>query len=274
MNRKRTTALLVAFATVFSLLVVLGRTPAISSLYAKEQSDNLEVRLSPTKKSFIQGEVVGISVEVTNRGESDVQVLGADAQSGYLRLFVAGEDQKFKEYSHSAWGRKTTRGRIIKPGQTIKSDATLLWNFSPVGRFASTKDFEGNQIMTDLAFEEPGIYFIKSVLIVPKGENDSQRIESAPVQIIVDAPVGNDLEVWKEVKKNPEIAYFIQENELRTTKEGDRQKQLTEIERVVAANPNSFLARQLGQSLEKFRASEAKRKGYMQKVKKQQSLRN
>lgn len=254
------------------MLLILGYDEEKSAASGDLGQTNITVRIGSSKPSYIQGEVVALDVVVTNDGQSDVILRGADVESGFLKVFVSGEDQKFKQYSHSAWVHGRREGIFIKSGQSIKSQANLLWSFSPRGRVADLSRVKDSLIITDLAFPEAGVYFLKAELIIP-GELQT-RIESNPVQIVISAPVGDDLRVWNELKKNPEIAYFLQEGQVRAAKVEEREKQLNEVERIVRENPNSSLTQQLEGSLQKFRESEAKRKQFLEKLKKQQSLQN
>lgn len=243
----------------------------VGSASSAQEQRGLKVKISPLKSSYTQGEVVTLDVEVANNHSSDIFVKGADAESGYLKILIASADQKFKQYSHSGWiqGHK---GKAMKPGETVKSQATLLWNFSPVHRFVNTARFQEDYIMTDLAFPESGVYFIKAVLIVP-GESQT-RIESSPVQIVINPPLGEDLTVWNKVKDNAELAYFIQEGEIRSPKSEEQEKFIKEVEQITVNNPNSFLANQIRNSLVKFRESEAKRKEFMENLKQRQKPSN
>ena len=271
MKRRKTVLVLTAVIGLCSLVLLLGISGAKTFGSANLDEQNLGVRISPLKNSYVQGEVVALDVEISNNGQSDVFLKGSNVESGFVKIFIAGEDQKFKQYSHSAWIRDR-RGDFIKPGQTIKSQATLLWNFKPqvshLNEDAARNASEG-LILTDYAFNKPGTYVVKAVLIIP-GETQI-RIESEPVQIVIEAPTGEDLKVWNLIKDNGEIAYFIQEGAVRSPKPEEQEKVQKEIEQLTSSYPNGLLASQIRQSLDKFRVSDAKRKEFMEKRKKQKS---
>lgn len=270
MYKKRTIIFIAVLITLGLLALVLERARVTATLQLGPQTRDIKVNLSPSKASLVQGEVMVLNAEITNNGDADVALAGVSAESGYLKLFVAGEDQKFREYSKPRVGVKAS-GTTIKPGQTIKSQATLLWNASPAKRFVNPKEFEQSHIMTDLVFPEPGIYFVKAVLGVPRVDGPL-TFESEPIQVVINEATGDDRPVWEKIKTNPDIAYFIQQESPLTANPDERAKLLDEVEQIAGNSQNSYLARQAKQSLERFRENEVKRKEWMEKLKKQQSL--
>lgn len=98
---------------------------------------------------------------------------------------------------------------------------------------------------------------VKAVLIVP-GEVES-RVESEAIEVNLDVPSGNDLAVWKAMKQNSEIAFFIQNGSFTTTDKQSREDLLAQIRQLVQNNPNSHVARTLQDNLEKYRLAEEKR---------------
>lgn len=256
MKRKKRIIVLVALFTLNFLVIAVGSGEVESITWRHQDDPTLRVKVSPSKSDYIQGEVVTFDIEIANNGKSDVFLRGWDVRSGFVRIFVSREDQNFREYTHPAWIRGRKGGKYLKPGENAKSQGAIHWNFSPNRRFVSPGSFEKEYIMTDLAFPEPGIYLIKAVLIIP-GETQT-KIESVPVQIVINEPVGEDVRVWKKIEENSELAYFIQDGSPRSPKEEEREKLVKEVEQIVASNPNSFLASQMRVSLEKYRENEAK----------------
>lgn len=271
MKKKQTIVVLTVFLAIGSLLLVLGKDEAKTAVSSRLEPPNIIVRIDSTKQSYIQGEAVALNLEIVNNGHSEVFLKGWDVRSGLLRILVASEDQKFKQYAHSRWNREKP-GRFIKPGETIKSQASLLWNFSPVGRVADLSRVKDDVILSDLAFPDRGVYFLKAVLTIT-GEN-RMEVESAPVQIVINEPVGDDLRIWNKIKNNSELAYFIQENQIRASKAEEREKVLKEVEQLVSNYSTGILATELKESLEKFRESEAKVKEYMESLKRRQKPSN
>lgn len=262
-NRK----MIVSVGSLFLLgfvLIYLGFSQ-VAPIVPSKSGTNLNVKVNSAKQNYIQGEVINLNFEINNDSSLDIPLKGVDVESGYLKIFVASADQKFKAYSNSAWGREKTKGIIIKVGQTVKSQAMILWNFSPVNRFSNLEGFEESHVMTDYAFPKSGTYFIKAVLYIP-GETPN-KIESEPIQVIIDEPVGDDLKVWNQIKDNGDIAYFLQQGRTPTYQDEKAEKLLKEVKQIAEKYPNSNLAGQMKQKLEKFRKDEEKRKEMLEKAK-------
>lgn len=259
MKNKKLSIVIVVFCTCSFLLFVLGINKAQISVSSEIEQPELNVKVSPSKQGYVQGEVVVLDIEVTNSGSSDVYFRGAHT----IQVFIASGDQKFKEYTPGGVSLKT-KGFYIKPGQTIKSQATLLWNRKPRPQELGAAYAE-DLIKTDYAFPEPGVYFIKAGLII--SFEPKIRTESKPIQIVINEPIGNDLEVWKLIKNNPEIGYFLQYSEFKVRKDDEKEKLLEEIKQIAQNYPSSALTDQVEQSLERFRETEKKRKEFLQKLK-------
>lgn len=246
------------------ILIYLGFSQ-VSTIVSSQTGVGLDVKVKSSKQDYFLGEVISISLDITNTSSTDIPVKGTNVESGYVKIFIASDDQKFKEYSNSSWGRAKTKGTIIKAGQTASSQAKIFWNFSPVNRFSNLEGFEKSHIMTDYVFPAAGVYLIKAVLYIP-GTNPVQ-IESQPIQIVVNEPTGDDLQVWNRIKNNGEIAYFIQQGSFKTYKDEERDKLINEIEQIIRAYPNGQLADKMKQTLEKFQLDEEKRKQQIEKAK-------
>lgn len=257
------------------VLLTLGfsRVQIADSLKLGPQN-NLDLKVSVPKQNYVKGEMVSLVIQVTNASSTDVSLKGADVESGYVKIFVSTSNMEFRQYIPGGV-RKKTNNLVLSGDSSFKSQATILWNFAPETKNLSdgaVKTYSDNQLMTDYAFPDAGIYFVKAVLIIP-GEIMT-KIESPPVQIVISEPIGDNLKVWTRIKENGEIAYFIQQNEFRTYKPEEIEKLLKEVEQLVANNPNSFLASQIDESLAKYRVNEVKRKEFMNKLKKQHKPEN
>ncbi len=232
----------------------------------------ISLEINSSKSDYELGEVVSLDVEITNNGDLDAILNGGNAKCGDVKFVVSGKDRVFKRYTRPGpvFGCKP---KAIRPGEIRQSKATLLWNFSRVGEVADLSRIK-DDILSDLAFPESGVYFIKAVLIIPAIGQARAEVESAPVRIIINKPAGEDKRVWKQIKENPELAHFIQQSEPRSPKQEEREKLVKEVEQIVASNPNSFLANQMRESLGKYRESEAKRKEFMENLKRRQKPAN
>ena len=257
------------------LLVLLGVSFYIFSAYAQSSpanlSSSLKVNVKSPKSAYILGEVVPFNIELRNEGLSDIHLSGTDAQSGYLKILISNSQAEFKEYTNSAWGNKKQPKKVLEPGQAVMSQATVLSNAKPeishLNANAAERASKG-KIMTGYAFPEAGVYYIKAVLIIP-GEN-LIKIESDPISITINQPVGEDLEVWNKVKNRSDIAYFIQENQFYAPNDEAKENFLQEVRQIIENNPNSQIVSQIKRSVDEFRAREAKRKEFIEKIKQRQ----
>jgi len=180
--------------------------------------------------------------------------------AGYFQVWIAPERKSFDRYKNTSWGLLESGGVTIAPGAAYTDSATIMWNAKP----QILRPNEG-LILTDYAFPATGGYKVKAVVSLPGTEN---KLESPPIQIVIDEPIGDDLKVWNLIKDNGEIAYFIQNGGVLTSKDDEREKLVKQIEQIVADYPGSILVGQLNQSLEKFRANEIRRKEILEKAKK------
>ena len=179
-------------------------------------------------------------------------------------VFIAYENELFKRYDHSRLSERSIG--ILKAGQVVSSKSGILWNFSPIERSTNWKEMGNTHILDYYAFPKPGLYYLKAVLGVPSNENPI-KVESKPIKIRINEPVGEDLEVWNKIKDKQEIGYFIQEGYFRTFNSLETENLKREIEQIALKHPSSLLSKQLMQSLEKFRSAEEQRKADLEKRK-------
>lgn len=262
--------------SLFFILIVVW-TKAVNADKQSTDDTVITLKVSSDKQSYIQGEAVNLTFEAINKTDKSVDIY--DVSSGFLNVKIAFNGERFNQYKNTSWGTSETGGKRIKPGESYKSQAKVLWNSNPVGTFSNVESIvnsEKGAILSDYAFPEAGIYLIKAVLSVPSNTLPTTltKIESEPIQITVNKPVGDDLEVWNKIKDNKEIANFMHRGSFLGWKsfliEDDKELSeiLKEIEEIVQSYPNSLLVGQLKPNLEKFRANEEKKKANMRKIKK------
>ena len=250
------------------ILFIFSVVAQINNSNSFKSSEGLQIDIVTSKDTYLLGETVFLNFEVKNNSSKDIRVRGLDLDSNYVSVYISYEGQAFKKYRHSRINEAV--GGMFKVGQVKKSTAGILWNFSPMESSSRWKEMEETNILTYYAFPKPGVYIIKAVLGVPSSENPIE-VESKPIQIVINEPVGDDLDIWNEIKDNGEFAYFIQEGEIRpSNKPKEREKLRQEIEQIVNQYPNSIIANQIEQSLEKFRTGEEERRKFLERVKKQQ----
>ena len=158
---------------------------------------NLVLTIQLDKESYILGEKINLQFELKDK-KNKIIALNAlpTVENGYLRVWIASSNRSFKEYKGARWG--FDEGGKPQKGTSFKSQANILWN-GKVPDSWKNESFGRNRIETDYAFVEAGVYFIKATAIIfdedAKSDDDKIVIESEPIQIIVNEPIGDDLEV-------------------------------------------------------------------------------
>lgn len=273
MKYKFLTIAALCFSLIFFSLYIV-RTKSAST-------QELELRLIASKPFYIVGEVNKFDIKITNKSDNNVSFANAlSAGAGYLKVFISKGNNNFKSYVGSRWGKDDASYGVLtlKPNESVKNTVTIFWNSKPEISNSSTppdviKRATEGKILTDYAFPEKGTYHVKaSYYIHLINQKDPILIESEPIQITVEEPVGEDLEVWNRIKDKGDIAYFLQEGDFKipSNKTKEREKLQQEIEQILIDHPNSFYAKPFKQSLEKFQAIEEKRKAFLEKIKQPQ----
>lgn len=249
---------------VLFVLIMAWNTASVNADKNSENDSVISLNVSSDKQSYIQGEIVTLTFEAIN--ETDKAVSVSDVSDGYLNVWIAVSGQKFYRYNNTSWGRSESGGKIVQPGQSYKSQATVMWNSKP----QIPPSVDGN-ILTDYAFPEPGVYLVKAVLSIPSNTSETlTKIESKPIQITINKPVGEDSEVWNKIKDNGDIANFMHRGSFFGADSEENLKIFKEMETIVENYPNSLLANQLKPHLEKFHTNENLRKLYLEKRNKPQ----
>ncbi len=249
-------------------IVVAAIVCVYGSVTVKSQlvTQNIIVSGKINKENYLLGESVLINFEVINRGNTAVQIPKLWAENA---VYISPDGKNYRKTSRGKWELmlvnipKITLEpeqsytyediRIVSGGQ--KSD------YSHLNPKAAKKQSEINdKIDTEYAFPKAGKYYIKGVF---------GTIESEPIQITIEEPQGEDLEVWNKIKDDGNFAYFIQEGEvlIPNYKPKERAEFKRKVEDIINQYPNSFYVQSLNQSLDKFKANEAKRIAFEEKIK-------
>jgi hypothetical protein len=252
------------------IILLLGVGFSIFTAIAQVKSNNftqpnngLQIEVSSAKDSYLLGEMVLLDFEVKNVSSTDVRVRGLDVDTRYVVLYIAYEGELFKKYNHS---RVKEKGWwMLKPGQSVTSHSGILWNFSVMETSTKWKEMIDTDITSYYAFPKAGVYTVKAVLGIPGNESPT-LIESKPIQVIINEPVGDDLEIWNIIKDKEEIGFFVQESFFRTFNPQETTKLTQEVEQISLKYPNSIIANQIKQSLTKFRAYKVTIKSAMEKA--------
>lgn len=152
-------------------------------------------------------------------------------------------------------------GPTLQPGQSFKSEATVLWNSKPDISHLRP-DVAKGKIMTDYAFPKAGVYLVKAIASIPDANSDavSAKIESEPIEIVVNEPVGDDLKVWNQIKDSGDIAFFIQTGSFLTSQNEVEKNMAEQVKQITQNYRNSFLSGQMQQKLENFKTNEQRKK--------------
>jgi hypothetical protein len=264
------------YGTTFALVIVFcGVLLAVSFAGpGLGQSQPVSVVLSVEKQEVFLGEIVKFDLIFRNSGKTVIQIPSGGVRSGNVRVSIAKSSGEYRDYVTAEWGMKEERVVTLPPGQSVEVDstnATILWNgipdYSNLNVDAAKAADQGEKrILTNYAFPEAGTYFLKvtSCLIDgPKG--CSIPIESNIVQIDVQEPVGDDFEVWKILKENHRLGYFLQH--ARFPEGIEKKSTLAKTNSVIEKYPLSNLSIRLKGNLERFILEEKQREIYTDKLK-------
>lgn len=257
--------------SVFIALLLCVSWTLVGFTQNKTENADLSFKGKANKETFVLGEPITVEFEFTNTGESPVLIGAQGVEVGSLKIFIArSQDGEYKEYFGSGWGRKRGKEILLAPKQSHKyKEVAILWNGKPnvshLNEDAAKRILAG-KITTEYALPEPGVYFIKGLSYI--GEN-ATPIESEPIQIVVNQPVGDDLEVWNQIKGNKEIAYLMQKGGFDTGKEAEKERLTNQVEQIIVQYPNSIYSSYFKPNLEKYKADEARRNEFYKNIKKQ-----
>jgi hypothetical protein len=256
---------IVSGAIACLMLIAIAWKFGVSANETSSGDLDLELKLSSEKNSYILGEQVRVSFELTNKGPNAVSLTyRPDISTGYLKLWISSDGLHFDEYRNSSWGRFESSGPTLQSGESFKSEALILWNAKPQIPRAGEK-----KILTDYAFPKPGDYYLNATLVLSdKNRTDGLvQIESQPIQITIEEPTGDDLNVWNRIKNNGDIAFFLQQRDTTTFRDEKSKKVVKEIEEIIRQYPATLLTDQMKSGLAKFREAEEKRNEMLEKAK-------
>lgn len=248
------------FAFLTPALLILAFWLISAKIVKSSVNDSdLILTVNSDKESYILGEQVNLRFEITHKKNKIITLRSAPTvENGDIRVWIASSNRNFKQYRGARWG--FDEGGKPRKEKSFKSQAGILWN-GKAPDSSKNESFDKNRIETDYAFVEAGVYFIKATATVfnedAKSDDDKISIESEPIQIIVNEPVGDDLEVWKNIKDNGALGLFMQTGRLLNEKPAEAQKLLKEVEDIISKYPDSLLVGQLKNGLEKYRLEQA-----------------
>ena len=242
----------------------------VETMHGFAQSENplansVAVRSKPNKSKLLLGEPLTVGFEIENVSNAPVKVGLGGVDSGGLKIYIAHGNGAFNEYFGRGWGRRRGGAATLDPGKSVSlGSPTILWNGKPnvshLNEDAARQVLAG-KIVTEYAFQEPGIYFLKGrTYIGPEGS-----IESEPARIEILEPTGEDLEVWKQIKGNHDIAILMQNAEVDVEDIYAKRQLIETVERIIANHSTSVYAEYLRTKLEEFKVREARRNAYFKR---------
>jgi len=257
------------WAILALLLLATGAT--VISSYAtggpgrpqEEGVESLTLELKADRDAYLPGEVVALKIRATNKTAGPVLLhAGADVWSGRVKVLVSHAGGNYLEYFGPGWGLRETLARrtnTLQPGQFAESEATVLYNNTVETSHLSeehARRIAGNRIRSGYAFPTPGVYSIKAVMF---DAGYDKSIESAPLQIVIQAPVGADAEVWDRIRNDAGLGYFIQSgSSLYGIDDHRTAAMLTTLEGLAARHPESGHAKLIGDRVSQFRSKAEK----------------
>lgn len=233
--------------TLSILIVLLTATFSLLSFPTSE----VKLTLVSDEEEYQLGEAVKLNLILKNTGTNELTILDSfGIATGTLNVFISRNGKNYSRYEHSGWGLLDIVNvkTIVGPGNDIRTNAELLWT--------------GAGSHSEFLFSESGNYYLKATYnAVLEGPQTSISIESEPILVAVREPKDEDLLVWNRMKMKGDLAYFIQEGDVRVPgyKTQERDAFLAEVKDILSNFPNSSYAGPLNRSLEKFVAAEASR---------------
>lgn len=251
----------------FIVLSVTGFFGVVGVDHSMSNSqDDLKLTLRASKEAYKLGEKIDFSIRLSNTGKTNLHLMDEfGTGTGFLHLECTKNGKDFFGCSDPSWGtldfvNPTTR---LKSGETIFTSTSILW------------DWKVQDVPTYI-FLESNVYYVTARYTAhlqnENGEIVQYELKSEPIKIEIMEPQGEDLEVWNKIKEDGNFAYLIQYGEIRipSYKTEERVKFTQKVWEIISTKPNSFYAQSLHASLEKFKASEAKRKAFQEQIKQRQ----
>lgn len=202
----------------------------------------LEVRTS--RPAYVIGEPVDLQIVVRNGSNRPITLPGGfDVWQGYVGVLVAFEDGPYHEYRGPGWGLDDvalSSAVVISPQQSVVTHASILFNHGvPTGHLNATAAaaVAARYLSEGYALPLAGRYSVKALLY---GGNGEDAVESQPAEIVIAEPTGEDLEVWKTLRADAELGYFMQAGSFRARSSALRREQLViTLERLTTHHPTS-----------------------------------
>jgi hypothetical protein len=156
----------------------------------RDAETGLILKVSFPKDSYILGEPLTAHLELKNNGSNSVVILdNFSVETGHILLKGIRSDGVTFGFGNPRWGVKDWVG---------KSTAGLLWYADEKMNAAFRLNEKGEYTIV----AEYSVYF-------DNGGLAPVRIQSAPVRINIEDPLGEDLEVWNRIRCDGDFAFFF-----------------------------------------------------------------
>ena len=254
-------------ALVITLAVALLPLIALSG-----QSDGdaegwggVSFELSADEESYAPMQLVTLRMKLVNASDEDFKLKGrASVWNERVRVFIAREGEKFKEYVGPGWGLSDeiyVRPTVVKPHQSYETEATILYQLKEKTAPLNTDE----QVGAGYVLGQPGVYAVKAILYDFGFERSK---ESNVIRITVQEPLDEDVELINTFRSNPELGYFIQTGDSPYAGNDKRtEKLIAKMEEIIGSNPQGRYANAISKSLAKFSSTK-------EKIKKQKEARH
>lgn len=244
----------------FLCTVVVVFLAAFSGTAFMQTPPHVEIKpvIKVSKVKYFTGELVEVDVFFENNGSGVATLYGIPRQdAGTLSFRISTDNKEYRLYRPAGYSRSDIKELPIelRPGTSLKTSAAILWNDTARSKHLNSR--ASDELTTPYAFPKPGVYFLKASFVTYNAGVPT-FVDSEPIAITVEEPLGEDLEVWNRIKNDGDFAYFLQE--------GNTQPQIydpnlrtafqREVEDILQKYPGSIYAAPLRRSLEKFKSRE------------------
>lgn len=249
----------------------LGEEFGMASNY-EISANGVSLSLNVSANQLQLGEILTVETVLKNNSSDPVFLYPAamwcEGGNPIASIMIAVQDDKdYRQYIPEM--RCISVDGVLVPdeigsGKFRRRSETVLWNYnisSELKRLSKeAANSYGERILSDYAFQKPGVYFVKATTIVVRNDRKI-AVESDPVKVTVTEPKGDDLKVWDQVKNNGEFAHFLQLGTLtRSYKSPETQAELIrEFESILTLYPNTIYSKPLQDGLTKYYADRSKR---------------
>jgi hypothetical protein len=236
-------------------IVVLSAAYLLSAQQPIQNLQNLSLQVKTDKEVYLPGELISVRFLMTNESTVPLSLnRELTVSDGNLKVFIASDSEPFREYIGPGWGtRDALPGEPLKllPSQSFETEATILWNQKADTSHLSElyrKTADKQRLKDDYALPEPGKYYLKAVLYAQTGTT----VDSAPLSIIIEEPQDGDLQIWKQLKHDPNYAFFIQTGGLLEQPKAPKTTKIAkELDGLISKHPDSRYAQGIRRSLSK-----------------------